>query len=88
MADKKRSKAQKKADRKKTVTLTKTTCFRDGSKKCKVRKISPNAARRKLKRKTAQDVSPKDKPLTQLVKSYQHGGSRGAGTLKGLVRGW
>jgi len=68
MADKKRSKAQKKADRKKTVNLVKVS----SSRKTKVRKISANAARRKIKRKMAKDVSPKDMPLTMLIKNTDH----------------
>ena len=60
----KRTKAQKKADRQKTVTLVKTSKYR----KTRVKKISKNAARRKIKRKMAKDMSPKDRPLTMLIK--------------------
>lgn len=44
--------------------MVKTSKFR----KTRVKKISKNAARRKLKRKMAKDVSPKDMPLTKLIK--------------------
>jgi len=60
----KKTKAQKKADRKKTVTLVKTSAYR----KTRVKKISKNAARRKIKRKMAQDVY-KSLPLTMLIKN-------------------
>ncbi len=82
MADKKRSKAQKKADRKKTVNLVKVS----SSRKTKVRKISANAARRTIKRKMAKDVSPKDKPLTLLIKNTDRRPSGGG--IKKQVRGW
>jgi len=64
----KKTKAQRKADRKKTVTLVKTSAHR----KTRVKKISKNAARRKIKRKMAKDVSPKDMPLTMLIKNTDH----------------
>jgi|CoawatStandDraft_6_1074263.scaffolds.fasta_scaffold14385_5 hypothetical protein len=64
MPDKKRTKTQKKADRQKTVTYIKTSKYGPN----KVRKISKNAARRKVNRKMSQDISPVDKPLTILIK--------------------
>ena len=44
------------------------TLFKSDSIISSLRKISKNAARRKVNRKMSQDISPVDKPLTILIK--------------------